>query len=92
MARASVTPAVLETTTIVVEPEVVTLTLSPEEATALRDVCRRIGGDPLKSRRRYFDAIGRALSRAGVEGSAFEDHDVDESPRPGSIFFITPTN
>lgn len=47
------------------------LTLSFEEATILRRLCRKVGGDP-NGPRGYVDMVGEALEKAGVpiyEGS-----------------------
>lgn len=45
----------------------VVLTLTEEEATALRDVTRAIGGPPQTSRRAHTEAISDALVDAGVQ-------------------------
>jgi len=50
----------------VLPPDTIELTLTLEEAATLRDVCNYIGGDPTKSRRRYFNGIATALYSASV--------------------------
>ena len=55
-------------TTETVSRQVVKLTLSPEEADALRSVVKHVGGDPTLSPREHIDSIAMALSNAGVHG------------------------
>jgi len=43
-----------------------TLELTEEEANFLLAVTYSIGGDPVASRRRYSDTIGKALKNAGI--------------------------
>jgi hypothetical protein len=43
------------------------LELDKEEAQFLSDLCRRIGGDPTRSRRRIADRLRKVLGSAGVE-------------------------
>jgi hypothetical protein len=43
-----------------------TLELTEEEANFLLAVTHCIGGDPVASRRRYSDTIGKALKNAGI--------------------------
>ena len=43
-----------------------TLELTEEEANFLLAVTQCIGGDPVASRRRYSDTIGKALKNAGI--------------------------
>jgi hypothetical protein len=72
MAKAEKVPADFE----------VKLTLTREEAEALKTgFCSRIGG-PLNSRRRHFDAINLALHEIKVNES-----DSDISPNNHSIYF-----
>jgi hypothetical protein len=52
---------------IVPVPFKIVLTLSEQEARALRDVCDKIGGSPFKSRRMYFDNISEALDICGMK-------------------------
>src|SRR5689334_7241520 len=59
------------TKTIEVEervPNGVNLTLTQEEAETLRYVTRRISGDPMFGPRKHTDAIGKALTAAGITG------------------------
>lgn len=58
--------AVSETQTIRVD--VITLTLSSEEANTLRSILMHIGGSETKSPREHADSIATALNRAGVTG------------------------
>jgi hypothetical protein len=50
--------------TITVEEERYTLTLNKDEARALYDVLRRVGGNPDRSRRGHAEAVYSPLSEA----------------------------
>ena len=66
----------------------VRLTMSMDEAKALRAVLNRIGGNPEKSRRGLTEAISRALAEAGVKyqlGDGADLHGYNCSY--GSMFF-----
>lgn len=63
----------------------VELTLTREEAEALRAVCSRIGGPPA-SRRRHFDAIAKELYPLGIS-----ENDSDISTRDQAIYFTDGT-
>jgi hypothetical protein len=56
--------------TTVVEEEVLTLTLSREEARVLKTLLMRVTGSMTKSPRGLCDRMERALSRAGVSSSS----------------------
>lgn len=77
MAKANRIPAV----TKVVTPEVVTLTLSRDEADVLTVIMARIGGMPTTSVRGYADNIQRALEDVGfrwedqLDDPRFKTHD-----------------
>jgi len=61
-----------KTKTVEVEervPNGVNLTLTQEEAETLRYITRRISGDPIYGPRRHTDAIGKALTEAGIVGN-----------------------
>lgn len=90
MASASVTPAVTEAQTIIVEPEVVHLSLDPDETKFLVAVLSRIGGDKTKSRRRHAVALQNALRQAGVPAGHYRDRE-DVEPDNRAIYFL-PTN
>lgn len=66
----------------------ITLTLTEEEAVFLKDVLDCVGGDPLKSRRRFETSINKALRDVGVyyfEPLADMAKDIDEEK--GGIWF-----
>jgi len=65
MAVANVKTVVRKVPTEVTE-KVVKLELSEDEASVLRTLVGRVAGDPDVSTRKYTDAIGSALARAGV--------------------------
>ena len=65
-----------------VKPNVI-LTLTPEEAEALRRVLSRVGGEDRYTRRRHTNAISRALDSVGYEYQA----DVEDVVATGSITF-----
>ena len=71
MAQATHNQAVTKTKVVEVTPETITLVLSMEEASALMAVCKRIGGDPFASPRKYFDSILSSLYNVGVKGKAY---------------------
>jgi hypothetical protein len=48
------------------EVKTFTLSLSEEEAVALRTVLRQVGGDPLHSLRKQIDCISEALDTARI--------------------------
>lgn len=54
-------------------PDGVILELSDDEAVVLRDVLRRLGGDPNTTRRALTDAVELALKKAGAGVSEEED-------------------
>lgn len=61
MASGTYVPPIEETKKVTIKPGKVTLELSEEEANALLEVCYRVGGDPVLSRRRYLDNVVQAL-------------------------------
>jgi hypothetical protein len=82
MAQATHNPAVTRTEIVEVAPETITLTLSMEEASALKAVCQRVGGDPYATPRKHFDSILDELRSVGVKEEAYQ---VDDKHR--SIYF-----
>jgi hypothetical protein len=65
--------------TVVTTVESVTLTLSADEAEALRSVTGLVGGHPDYTARRHIDSIRDALDDVGVENHSDE--------LTGSVFF-----
>ncbi|MFI2909441.1 hypothetical protein ACG2OD_14445 [Streptomyces sp. PDY-4] len=77
-----------------VATEVVTLTLSVEEAETLMAVGAKIGGDRSNSPRKHYDSVVAALSKAGVRDfTAFGAHPYKHLSRsaPGLVFYNEPT-
>lgn len=63
------------------------LTLNEQEALTLRAIINRVGGSP-EGRRRFADAIGVALTEAGVEKwPSMTDVDVSNPDNRNSIYF-----
>lgn len=60
----------------------VTLELSYAEARILRDMCARVGGNAITTRRRYTEAIGDVLNEVMGFGDAADRMDI-----PGCINF-----
>ena len=50
------------------------LSLSPNEAQVLRDICGEVSGDPNTSRRGLIDAIRESLDAAGLWYGDGQDH------------------
>jgi len=68
---------------------IVTLTLTLDEAESLKAVTRNVAGDTKHSRRKDIDAIGMALSNAGVYGEEAV-RSIDRKSA-GVLFKPTPT-
>ncbi len=64
-------------------PDTITLTLTVQEAAALKQVCNSIGGSPNDSARMYFDKINTALITTSVYEAT---HDMLNGQN--TIFFI----
>ena len=58
------------------------LTLNVDEAHTLYSILMRIGGDPVKSRRRYAESIRKVLREAG-----FSQDPLDISEHARAIYF-----
>lgn len=65
--RKTVTKTVEKVVTEEVEENVITLTLSEDEAAFLRVILHRVGGHPKTSLRTHEAPINKALANAGVE-------------------------
>jgi hypothetical protein len=75
------------TKTIETEEAAYVLTLSKEEASALRFVCARVGGSD-KSPRGHFDSISRALGEVGAPALRTEREDPNHPAcRKNTIYF-----
>lgn len=66
-------------------PDGVFLTLDKNEAFFLLAILQRIGGSSCASRRRYADAMNKALNTAGFVD--YDTSDISESSGHGSLYF-----
>lgn len=60
----------------------ITLTMTLEEAQALRTILSNIGGSPIRSRRRHMDTVAAKLDRMQIYGDSS-----DIMPDMHAIFF-----
>lgn len=63
--------------------DVITLTLTPDEADTLRTILRFVGGCPSESRRKHSDSICEALDSVGAK---YSEEDVGRDSRRGVHF------
>lgn len=74
---------------VLLQEPYVQLLLSPEAAQALADVCAKIGGNPDKTRRRFFsdsgDSIAGQLAKVGYR---FSDETL-EDVSPNGVYFMS---
>lgn len=67
---------------VTTEKIVIHLEISGDEANAMADLFRRVGGCPTHSRRKHVDAVRAALDNIGYDGKTQED-----IKTPASIYF-----
>ena len=68
------------------------LRLDQDEAETLAKLCRRVGGDPLLSRRKDVDAISDALVRSGIDPSELDGIRIDGGVMFPNLITITERN